>query len=53
MEITRMFKAPLTMQANESIRISNRTQTEPLHSKSEFNHLPIAKIIEIRETFQI
>ena len=45
MEITKKFKDPLTRQANESVRISNRSKSELLNSKSEFNHPPTARIV--------
>jgi hypothetical protein len=47
MEITRPFKDALTRQANEAVRISNRsknTKKESLNSKSQFNHPPIARL---------
>ena len=45
MEITSRFKDPLSRQANEAIRISNRGDNgELMNSKTEFNHPPIARI---------
>ena len=37
MEITKTFKDPLTRQANEAVRIKNRSQKETLNSKSPSN----------------
>ena len=45
LEITGIFKDPLTRQANESVRIYNRKGTEILNSKSEFNHPPTARVL--------
>ena len=45
LEITGIFKDALTRQANESIRIYNRTGSEILNSKSEFNHPPAARVM--------
>ena len=45
MEITGVFKDALTRQADESVRIQARTNTELMNSKSEFNHPPIARVI--------
>ena len=44
MKITKRFKDPLSRQANEAVRISNRGTEETLNSKNEFNHPPIARI---------
>ena len=44
MEITKQFRDPLTRQANEAVRISQRSKYEILNSKNEFNHPPIARI---------
>ena len=44
MQITKRFKDPLSRQANEAVRISNRGNGELLNSKNEFNHPPIARI---------
>ena len=44
MEITKKFKDPLSRQADEAVRISNRSTNEILNSKNEFNHPPIARI---------
>ena len=44
MEITRTFRDPLSRQANEAVRISERKKNELLNSKNEFNHPPIARI---------
>ena len=40
MEITNKFQDPLTRQANEAVRISNRKKHELLNSKNDFNHPP-------------
>ena len=45
LEITGIFKDPLTRQANESVRIYNRKGTEILNSKREFNHPPTARVM--------
>ena len=45
MEITGVFKDALTRQADESVRIQARKNTELMNSKSEFNHPPIARVI--------
>jgi hypothetical protein len=45
LEITGIFKDPLTRQANESVRIYNRKGSELLNSKSEFNHPPTARVM--------
>ena len=42
MEITGVFKDPLTRQADEAVWIHSRKNTELMNSKSEFNHPPIA-----------
>ena len=42
--ITQRFKDPLTRQANEAVRITNRNKIELLNSKNEFNHPPITRI---------
>ena len=44
MKITKSFKDPLTRQANEAVRISNRNKLELLNSKNEFNHPPIRRV---------
>ena len=44
MRITRRFKDPLSRQANEAVRISERGKNEILNSKNEFHHPPIARI---------
>ena len=44
MEITKTFRDPLSRQANEAVRISERKKIELLNSKNEFNHPPIARI---------
>ena len=45
MNITQKFKDPLSRQANEGVRISNRgDKGELMNSKTEFNHPPIARI---------
>ena len=45
MEITKVFKDPLTRQANEAVRISSRNKNEILNSKSQFNHPPVARVV--------
>ena len=45
MEITGVFKDALSRQAEESVRIQARTNSELMNSKSQFNHPPIARII--------
>ena len=45
MKITRRYRDPLSRQANEAVRISNRPKEEILNSKNEFNHPPIARVI--------
>ena len=47
MQITQRFKDALTRQANEAIRIcdrSNNKNKETLNSKSQFNHPPISRL---------
>ena len=44
-EVTDRFKDALTRQTNEAVRIASRKNTELLNSKSEFNHLPTARIM--------
>ena len=51
MQVTKKFKDPLTRQANEAVRISNRGKMELLNSKTEFNHPPIARITVERRNF--
>ena len=45
MEITQNFKDALTRQANESVRISSRLDSELLNSKNEFHHPPVARVM--------
>ena len=45
MEITQKFQDALSRQANEAVRIYNRSSTELLNSKSEFNHPPLARVV--------
>ena len=45
MEITQKFKDALSRQANEAVRIFNRSNGELLNSKSEFNHPPLARVV--------
>ena len=45
MKITKKFRDPLSRQANEAVRISNRPKGEILNSKNEFNHPPIARVV--------
>ena len=51
MQITRKFKDPLTRQANEAVRISNRAKHELLNSKAEFNHPPISRVTIEKKKF--
>ena len=53
MKITQKFRDPLTRQANEAVRIAQRskTQGELLNSKSEFNHPPLATIVIEKRNF--
>ena len=45
MEITGVFSDALSRQADESVRIQARKNTELMNSKSEFNHPPIARVV--------
>ena len=45
MQITQKFHDPLTRQANEAVRISQRENYQLMNSKTEFNHPPIARIV--------
>ena len=45
MEITKKFKDALSRQANEAVRIFNRSSSELLNSKAEFNHPPLARVV--------
>ena len=45
MEITKKFKDALSRQANEAVRIFNRSSNQLLNSKAEFNHPPLARVI--------
>ena len=45
MEITGLFKDPLTRQANEAVRIKNCEKSDILNSKSQFSHPPITRIV--------
>jgi hypothetical protein len=45
MEITGVFKDALSRQAEESVRIQARKNSELMNSKSQFNHPPIARIV--------
>ena len=45
LEITGIYRDALTRQANESVRIYNRKESESLNSKSEFNHPPTARVV--------
>ena len=49
MEITGVFKDPLSRQAEESVRIQGRKNSELMNSKSEFNHPPMARIVVERK----
>ena len=44
-EITGIFRDALSRQANESVRIYSRKNSEILNSKSEFNHPPTARVM--------
>ena len=44
-EITGIFRDALSRQANESVRIYSRKNSEILNSKSEFNHPPTARMM--------
>ena len=48
MEITKTFRDPLSRQANEAVRISERKKIELLNSKNEFNHPPRKARVVIR-----
>ena len=52
MEITKQFRDPLTRQADEAVRISNRAKSEILNIKNEFNHPPMARITVERKKNQ-
>ena len=45
LEITGKFKDALTRQANESLRIYKRKNTEILNSESEVNHPPTVRVM--------
>ena len=45
MEITGKFKDALSRQANEAVRIYNRSSAQLLNSKAEFNHPPLARVV--------
>ena len=45
MEITKRFKDALSRQANEAVRIFNRSGAQLLNSKAEFNHPPLARVV--------
>ena len=45
LEITGVFKDALSRQANESVRIYSRLNSETMNSKSEFNHPPTARVV--------
>ena len=49
MEITGIFKDPLSRQAEESVRIQARQKSELMNSKSQFNHPPIARVVVERK----
>ena len=53
MKITGKFRDPLTRQANEAVRISQRNKNngELLNSKSEFNHPPLGRITVEKRKF--
>ena len=53
MKITKKIQEPLSRQANEAVRISNRNNHALLNSKNEFNHPPITRIsVERRRKYQ-
>ena len=45
MEITKKFRDALSRQANEAVRIFNRSTDQLLNSKAEFNHPPLARVV--------
>ena len=45
LEITGIFRDALSRQADESVRIYKRPESENLNSKSEFNHPPTARVV--------
>ena len=45
LEIAGIFKDALSRQANESVRIYKRKNSESMNSKSEFNHPPTARVV--------
>ena len=53
MKIIKKFRDPLTRQANEAVRIAQRSknQGELLNSKSEFNHPPVNRIVVEKRNF--
>ena len=53
MIITKKFKDPLSRQANEAVRITNRSGKtgELLNSKSEFHHPPVGRIMVEKRNF--
>ena len=53
MKITKKFRDPLTRQANEAVRIAQRSknQGELLNSESEFNHPPVNRIVVEKRNF--
>ena len=44
MKITKRFKDPLTRQANEAVRISNRNKSELLNSKNKYIQICVSRI---------
>ena len=54
MKIIQKFKDPLTREANEAVRINNRSKKkyELLNSKNEFHHPPIARIVVEKRNFE-
>ena len=53
MTITKKFRDPLSRQANEAVRISNRNGKtgDLLNSKSEFHHPPVGRIVVEKRNF--
>ena len=49
LEITGIFKDPLTRQANESVRIYNRKGTEILNSKADCHHPSLWRVRRIKQ----
>ena len=50
LEITGIFKDALSRQANESVRVYSRKNSETMNGKSEFNHPPTARVVVEKKT---